>query len=371
MLQVTQKDIVMGQQASTKQDAISQIAAQMVSRELVAEGYGEGMLAREAQSATFLGNGIAIPHGTTDTRDKVKQTGLQIFHFPDGVAWGDDGQQAYLAIGIAAGSDEHLGVLKQLTKVLSADGVEEKLKNAANADEIIAVLQGGEELMFEASLVETGFPARSLLELTAVAGGKLRNAGAVEPAFVADMVSQQAVHLGQGLWLVSGSSHVNNTAMAFVSAEDSVETEQGPVRGVLAVAGKDGSAAASLEHLAALVYTNKLDALFSGDAANVVKLLSQAPAAKGNTRIFTIKNPHGLHARPGAVLVATVKKFESKVWVSNLTSGSAQVNAKSLMKVIGLGVTKGHELEFVAEGPDADAALDAIGQAIDAGLGEG
>ena len=64
------------------------------------------MLAREQQTSTYLGNGIAIPHGTTDTRDLVLQTGVQVFQFPQGIARGDD-QTAYVVIGIAARSDEH------------------------------------------------------------------------------------------------------------------------------------------------------------------------------------------------------------------------------------------------------------------------
>ncbi len=47
------------------------------------------MLAREQQTSTFLGNGIAIPHGTTDTRDQVLKTGVKVYQFPQGVLWGE------------------------------------------------------------------------------------------------------------------------------------------------------------------------------------------------------------------------------------------------------------------------------------------
>lgn len=55
----------------------------------MADGYVNGMLAREQQTSTFLGNGIAIPHGTTDTRDQVLKTGVQVYQFPQGVLWGE------------------------------------------------------------------------------------------------------------------------------------------------------------------------------------------------------------------------------------------------------------------------------------------
>ncbi len=84
---------------------------------------------------------------------------------------------------------------------------------------------------------------------------------------------------------------------------------------------------------------------------------------------FQIKNPHGLHARPGALLVAEAKKFESKITVINLDHEAPAVSAKSLMKIMTLGVKNSHKLKFTAEGSDAKEALDAIGKAIDSGLG--
>ena len=86
--------------------------------------------------------------------------------------------------------------------------------------------------------------------------------------------------------------------------------------------------------------------------------------------IFKIKNTHGLHARPGALLVAAVKKFESNVTVKNLDGADKTVNAKSLMKMIGLGVKHHHQLEFIAEGSDEEEAILEIGKVIDSGLGE-
>ena len=57
----------------------------------MADGYVNGMLAREQQTSTFLGNGIAIPHGTTDTRDQVLKTGVQVFQFRRCVGRGSGG----------------------------------------------------------------------------------------------------------------------------------------------------------------------------------------------------------------------------------------------------------------------------------------
>ena len=117
MLQLTQDDIYLNQQADNKQEAIKKIAHALTEKKYVEEGYVNGMLERESQAATYLGSGIAIPHGTTTTRHLVKKTGVQVFCFPEGVAWGDDGEKAYIAIGIAASSDEHLKLLDRKSVV--------------------------------------------------------------------------------------------------------------------------------------------------------------------------------------------------------------------------------------------------------------
>lgn len=88
------------------------------------------------------------------------------------------------------------------------------------------------------------------------------------------------------------------------------------------------------------------------------------------TGTFTIRNEHGLHARPSAVLVNEVKKFKAKITVENITRNSAAVSAKSLMKIVALGAIQGHRLRFVAEGEDAQQAIEALGKVIAEGLGE-
>lgn len=86
--------------------------------------------------------------------------------------------------------------------------------------------------------------------------------------------------------------------------------------------------------------------------------------------VFEVKNEHGLHARPAAVLVNEVKKYNANIAVQNLDRDTPLVSAKSLMKVVALGVVKGHRLRFVASGEQAQQAIDGIGAVINAGLGE-
>ncbi|MCG6217857.1 MULTISPECIES: fused PTS fructose transporter subunit IIA/HPr protein [Vibrio] len=377
MLQLSQNDIRLAQAQSNKLDAIRSIAADLAAKGLVEAGYVEGMLNREAQNSTFLGNGIAIPHGTTDTRDLVKETGVAVHHFPAGVDWGD-GNTVYVAIGIAAKSDEHLGILKQLTKVLSADGVEEKLKQAKTENDIIALLNGDVQFDadFDASLIQLLFPASDMVQMSAVAGGLLKNTGCAEAEFVADLVTKAPTHLGKGLWLVSSNKAVKRTGMSFVSTANDCEYDGVAVKALIAFAACNSAHQAFLNKISDIVFKQQQEKLLSASAEALVALFTQdeqdAPAAagEGNVAVFKIKNSHGLHARPGAMLVAEAKKFESNIKVSNLDGDGKAVNAKSLMKVIALGVKHGHQLQFTAEGPDAAQALESIGAAINSGLGE-
>ncbi|MEZ8027548.1 fused PTS fructose transporter subunit IIA/HPr protein [Enterovibrio norvegicus] len=371
MLELTTQDILLGKHASNKEEAIKHIATDLVSKGLVADGYEHGMLAREQQNSTFLGNGIAIPHGTTDTRDLVKQTGVQIHHFANGVDWGD-GNTAFLAIGIAAKSGEHLGILKQLTHVLSSDGVEESLKNAKSAEQVLAILTGENQqtLLFDEACITLHFPVTDLTSMSAVCAGKLKNARAVNHEFVADLVAKAPTHIGQGMWVTSSSKGVNQTALSLVTVESEFHQDGHPVKGLLTVAGKGAEYIDALNNVTHLLASNKLVDVFNASAADAVKMLLEARQS-GLSATYKIKNAHGLHARPGALLVSVAKTFDSQIWVTNVTAEGKQVNAKSLMKVIALGVKQGHELAFVAEGTDAQQALDAIGIAISNGLGEG
>ncbi len=203
MFQLSVQDIHPGQQAGNKEEAIRQVAAALVSAGNVADGYVNGMLAREQQTSTFLGNGIAIPHGTTDTRDQVLKTGVQVFQFPQGVTWGE-GQTAYVAIGIAASSDEHLGLLRQLTHVLSDDAVAAQLQSATTAEELRALLMGekqSEALKLDNETLSFDVAASDLLTLQALNAARLKEVGAVDAAFVSHVINDTPLNLGQGVWL--------------------------------------------------------------------------------------------------------------------------------------------------------------------------
>ena len=375
MFQLTVQDIHPGEQAANKEEAIRQVAAALVSAGNVAEGYVAGMLAREQQTSTFLGNGIAIPHGTTDTRDQVLKTGVQVYQFPQGVTWGE-GQTAYVAIGIAASSDEHLGLLRQLTHVLSDDAVAEQLKTATTAEELRALLMGeklSEALKLDNDMLSLDVAASDLVTLQALNAARLKEADAVDANFVARVINEQPLNLGQGIWLSDSAEGNLRSAIAVSRAATPFNVGEASAAVLITVAMADAQPTAVLNRLVNLLLDNKAERLLKADSATLLALLTSDDAAADDvlSEEFVIRNEHGLHARPGTMLVNTIKQFSSDITVTNLDGSGKPANGRSLMKVVALGVKKGHRLRFTAQGDDARQALDAIGEAIASGLGEG
>ncbi|MBL7635319.1 MULTISPECIES: fused PTS fructose transporter subunit IIA/HPr protein [Atlantibacter] len=375
MFQLSVQDIHPGASAGSKDEAIRQVAAALAQAGNVADGYVNGMLARELQTSTYLGNGIAIPHGTTDTRDQVLKTGVKVFQFPQGIAWGE-GQTAYVAIGIAASSDEHLGLLRQLTHVLSDDDVAEQLKNASSAEELRALLMGEKQqasLKLDNDTVQLDVAAADLTTLKALNAGRLKAVGAVDSRFVSNVINDTPLNLGHGIWLNDSAEGNLTSAIAVSRSATPFEFDGQSVAMLLTVAMADSQPVNVLKRVSDLIINQKADRLVKADGATLLAMLTSddAPLDDVLSAEFVVRNEHGLHARPGTVLVNTVKQFNSEITVTNLDGSGKPANGRSLMKVVALGVKQGHRLRFTAQGEDAEQALKAIGDAIAAGLGEG
>src|SRR4051812_6158947 len=110
MIQLTSQNVQLHARARDKEDAIRQAGRVLVEAGNIDAGYVESMLGRELQANTFLGNGIAIPHGMGQDRELIRRTGVSVVQFPEGVEW-NPGQIVRIVVGIAAKSDEHLSIL--------------------------------------------------------------------------------------------------------------------------------------------------------------------------------------------------------------------------------------------------------------------
>jgi phosphocarrier protein FPr len=252
------------------------------------------------------------------------------------------------------------------------------LKSATTEADIAALLNGEVQLTveFDATLIQHDFPVTDMIPLSAVVSGLIKNSGAANTDFVTEIVAKTPTSLGNGLWLVSGTRGVTRTAISFVSTATPFDYEGKPVKALLAIAACNMSHQRALDVIGQHIAEGRQTVISEATPQELLTLFSPdsevtVSSTSTNQAVFKIKNAHGLHARPGAMLVAAAKKFDATIKVANLNGDAKLVNAKSLMKVIGMGVTQGHELKFVADGPDAQEALVAIGAAIDAGLGEG
>ena len=113
-------------EAADKSDAIRQAGELLVSGGCVKPAYVEGMLAREQTMSTYLDNGVAIPHGQYDNSKDILQTGISVLQVPKGVEW-EPGETAYLIVGIAASSDEHIDVLTALSEIVEDEEAIQRL----------------------------------------------------------------------------------------------------------------------------------------------------------------------------------------------------------------------------------------------------
>ena len=231
------RGIQVGAVAANQAEAIDQVGALLVEQGLVTQAYVTAMHAREAIISTYLGNGIALPHGTDHVEDAILRTGLAVVQYPAGVPWGEE--PARLVIGLAATSNEHLGIMSRLAAILDDAELCDRLGRSTDAAEIHAALTAD-----------------------APDGG----------------------------------------------ADDEVHETVGST--------PDG-----MKHTA------------------------------------RITNPSGLHARPAAQVVARLQPLDADV---TLEVNGRRADARSITSTLGLGAAVGDELTITVNGPDAEAALEAV-----------
>jgi phosphocarrier protein FPr len=133
---ISLQTVRLGATANDKHDAIRQAGDLLVGAGCVAPAYVQGMLAREQTMSTYIGNGVAIPHGQHENLGEVHRTGISVLQLPSGVEW-EPGELAYLVIGIAANADEHVGVLANLAEVIEDEDAAAQLAQTTDAEQIV------------------------------------------------------------------------------------------------------------------------------------------------------------------------------------------------------------------------------------------
>ncbi len=232
--QIIRADLVqLGAQAQEKTSAIKAAGQLLAKAGRIDPAYIDSLLRRETVANTFLGHGVAIPHGMIEDRHLIRETGIAILQVPEGVEW-NPGQRVNLVIAIAAQSDEHIALLRRLTRLLQDESRLAQLFATSNPHDLIAAL--------------------------------------------------------------------------------------------------DDSAAAP-----------------AAPAAPATDLAHSAS--------WQLNYPNGLHARPARAWSEQARRFAATVQVRN---GNEVADAKNMISLLQLGAEHGHTLQLSTDGPDADAALQAM-----------
>lgn len=141
LFKLSEKNIFLNLTANTKEEAIRFAGQKLVDNGYVKPAYIEAMLEREKLTSTYLGESIAVPHGTIESKDEVITTGIVFCQYPAGVQFGEEeSDKAKIVIGIAARNNEHLDVIAKLTNALDDESIIAKLASTNSIEEVLAIL---------------------------------------------------------------------------------------------------------------------------------------------------------------------------------------------------------------------------------------
>ena len=145
VFQIEPKNVFLGLSADSKEDAIRFAGNKLVELGYVQPSYVDAMFEREKMVSTYLGESIAVPHGTIEAKESVIKTGIVICQYPAGVQFTEDEDDvAKLVIGIAAKNDEHIQVITMITNALDDEEAVRKLTSTANVNDVLEILAGNQ-----------------------------------------------------------------------------------------------------------------------------------------------------------------------------------------------------------------------------------
>ena len=136
---LSERNILLGLSGESKEEAINRAGDLLEENGYITDRYIKGMMQRDEVATTYIGNGVAIPHGVNEVKNEIKKTGIVFLQYPDGIDYGD-GNTAYLVIGIAGKGDEHLEIISNLAISLEDEATVEKLIKTKDKEFIIDLL---------------------------------------------------------------------------------------------------------------------------------------------------------------------------------------------------------------------------------------
>lgn len=136
---LNEANIILNVKSETKYEAIERVGNLLVKNGYVEEPYLKGMRMREDDITTYIGNGIAIPHGMNEFIKFINHSGIVVAQYPEGVDFGE-GNTAYIVIGIAGKNNDHLDILSKIAIVCLDENNVKRLVNSKNKQDIINIL---------------------------------------------------------------------------------------------------------------------------------------------------------------------------------------------------------------------------------------
>lgn len=138
---LTKEKIKLQASVQDKYEAIRMAGQLLVEAGHVPPAYVDAMIEREDALSTYMGAGLALPHGTNEAKALIRSTGLAVLTVPEGVDFG--GQTARIIVAIAASGDEHMELLTNIATIVSDEKKAERILQSHSADEVLAIFQDG------------------------------------------------------------------------------------------------------------------------------------------------------------------------------------------------------------------------------------
>lgn len=136
---LAQGDVVLAASSGSKEDAIREAGAILVRAGAVDPAYVDAMLERERSISTYMGNFLAIPHGTEEAKGTIRRSALCLVRYDEPVDW--DGEPVRVVVGIAGVGDEHLEILSKIALVFAEMDQVQRVLDATSSAELYAILQ--------------------------------------------------------------------------------------------------------------------------------------------------------------------------------------------------------------------------------------
>lgn len=131
--------ILLAGTATTRDGAIDEAGQLLVSSQAVEQSYVAAMHERELSVSTYMGNGLAIPHGTNEAKSAIRRTAMSFVRYLAPIEW--KGQPAEFVVGIAGAGDDHLTLLSRLAEVFTDESQIDRLRSAVTVADVLGVLE--------------------------------------------------------------------------------------------------------------------------------------------------------------------------------------------------------------------------------------